>query len=100
MRKSTIVPADPGFGVVLPCYSTDSGFSLVVTAIVAWRIDGPAATGKLIPVTESGIDGGAEDFEPDDLYAIQHPDGHYRFADGERCDSAEALLESFQRRRR
>jgi hypothetical protein len=62
--------------------------------VVAWRIDGPADSGRNVPLTEY------EDYdvEPGDIYALQHPNGSFHFADGERCTSETELLASFRKR--
>ncbi len=94
-KTATTVPAYDGFAMALPIFDPDGTCGLDLKPIVAWQIEGSHAdTGQLVPVTELEDDR----FEPDDVYAIRGPDGSFRFPDGERCDSEEAVIASFRKR--
>ena len=64
--------------------------------VIAWHVErAGSGRGWIIPVMDDDDD----EIEPGEVYALQHPDGSFRFPDGERCDSEGALLESLLRRR-
>lgn len=90
---TTTIPADDGFGVAVPCFDHTGLCGFTVDKVTAWRIAGPVDSGQLIPVSEDD-----DDLGPDDLFAVEHPDGSFRFSDGERCDTPADLLASFRRR--
>ena len=75
-----------GFAVVRPLYGPDGIRGMSLEPVVAWRDDGNADSGRVVPVTDY------DDEPPDDVYAIRPPDETFRFPDGERCDNASALL--------
>ena len=93
VMKLTTVSAYPGFAVSTPIFDRNGICGLDLMPVVAWQIEGSHAnTGQLIPVTKRDA------VEPDDVYAIQRPDDSFRFPDGERCDSEDAVLASFRKR--
>jgi hypothetical protein len=65
--------------------------------VVAWRVEGSAKYGRLIPIIE--IDGGNDVDEPiDDVYAIRYPDGRWYFENAERCDNPAAVVAGLEKR--
>ena len=94
-KTATAVSAYDGFAMAVPIFNPDGTCGLDLKPIVAWQIEGAHTdTGQLVPVTEYEDDR----IEPDAVYAIQRPDGSFRFPDGERCDSEDDLLASFRKR--
>ncbi len=94
--KPATVPAYPGFAVAAPIFDRNGICGLDLMPVVAWQIEGAhARTSQLVPVTKREDDA----VERADVYAIQCPDGSFRFPDGERCDSEDDVLASFQKRR-
>ena len=90
---TTTIPAYDGFGVAVPCFDHTGLCGFTVDKVTAWRIAGPVELRQLIPVSEDDDDLGWHD-----LRGVEHPDGSFRFSDGERCDTPADLLASFRRR--
>jgi hypothetical protein len=89
----TFIPEDGEFYVVRPLYDSSGVGGFECLPVIGWRIEGNPDTDQLNPVIED------DELEPDELYALCHPDGSYRFPDGERCRSDDELVASFKRRR-
>ena len=93
MTKTAAVPADDGFYVILPRFGPNNINMLDFVPVIAWCIEGPNIDDdRIIPVTED------TEIEPDDVYALQYPDGSFHFPDGEHVTGDDALLASFRRR--
>src|SRR4029077_16506846 len=95
----TTIPVEPGFVVVVPLFDNDGIAGLAEHPVAAWRIE--ADSGQRVPIVdhdevEDEID--VEEEIEKGRYALQHPDGSYHFADGERCDNEDAVVESFEKR--
>jgi hypothetical protein len=95
----TTIPAETGFVVVIPLFDNDGIAGLAEHPVAAWRIE--ADSGRRLPIIDHGeveeeID--VEEEIAEGRYALQHPDGSYHFADGERCDNEDAVIESLERR--
>jgi hypothetical protein len=93
MTPTTTIPEDDDFMLVRPGFGPHGINGLEFIPVVAWRIDGPADSGQLIPLTEYEDD----EIEPGEVYAIQHPNGDFVFPDGERCTDDD-VLEAFKKR--
>ena len=80
-----------------PCASASGIAGLAEHPVAAWRIE--ADSGQRLPIIDHGeveeeID--VEEEIAEGRYALQHPDGSYHLADGERCDNEDAVVESLR----
>jgi hypothetical protein len=94
-EDTNIIPDDGDFAVAIPEFTLDEvlcGF--VIEPVVGWLVEGHPDSGQIIPLTQCGDD---NVISPGDVYAIQHPDGSFRFPDGERCGEDD-LLDCFKKR--
>ena len=74
MTKTAAVPADDGFYVILLRFGPNNIDMLDFVPVIAWCIEGPNIDDdRIIPVTDD------TEIEPDDVYALQYPDGSFHF---------------------